>query len=106
MTKEEIISKVLDKLKNRPDLINIKQPYLNDVVEDALNDTLTFINAREGDEIVEGLMTPIKDLCVIRLNLTGTEGLTSSGKAGTSESYLEDIPKHIKRTLKKFRRLP
>lgn len=106
MTKEEITQKVLAKLKARPDTQYMNEAYLNETIDDAISDVYEFINARSDEDLEDGLVTPVKDLCVVRLNLTGTEGLLSSSKAGTSESYLDGIPKAIKSKLRKFRRLP
>lgn len=106
MIREDISAKVITKLRCRPDMQYIDDVYLNDTIDDAINDVYDFINAKSDDDILVGLITPIKDLCVVRLNLTGSEGLTSSSKAGTSETYVDDIPKAIKNKLKKYRRLP
>lgn len=106
MSKEEMKQKVLNKLKARPDIKHIEQDFLVDVVDDAIDDAYYFINARNDDDLIESLETPIKDLCVVRLNLVGTEGLVSSSKSGTSESFLNDIPKPIKAKLRKYRNLP
>lgn len=106
MTTKEVVKKVLAKLKTRPDMQYIDDDYMNATIEDAINDVYAYINARSDDDLTEGLITPITDICVIRLNLTGNEGLTASGKAGTSESYITSIPKPIRRKLQKYRRLP
>lgn len=106
MEEKEIITKATESIKNRPDMKNISEDYLKDTVVDALNDVKAFINHRVEDVLDEGLITPVKDLSVVRINLTGTEGISSSSKAGTSESYLSDIPVHIKNKLRKFRSLP
>lgn len=106
MEEKELIEKVTKSIKNRPDMKNINDDFLNDSVTDSLNDVKAFINHHTEGLLDEGLMTPIKDLCVIRINLTGTEGISSSSKAGTSESYISDIPSHIKNKLRKFRSLP
>lgn len=106
MKKDELIKKVQAKIKNRPDMQYVNDEYLSDTLDDALNDVLDYINASEKSDLDEGLATPIKDLCMVRLNLTGSEGLSSSSKAGTSESYLENIPKSIRHKLQKYRSLP
>lgn len=106
MKKEEIIEKVKTKINHRPDMQYIDETHLIDTIEDAINDVITYINATDENNLEESLIVPIKDLCVIRLNLIGSEGLTSSSKAGTSESYLENIPKAIRKKLQKYRGLP
>lgn len=106
MEEKELIDKVVKKLQNRPDMKNVRTEYMNDVIEDCLNDVKDFINFRTEDVLENGLLTSVCDLSVIRINLTGTEGTSSASKAGTSESFLEDIPKSIQRKLRKYRRLP
>lgn len=103
MEKIEIKEKCFVKLKLKPHLLNMKEDYLKSVLEDAISDVEEFINADVSDE---KLITPICDLCVIRVNTTGNEGVISSSKAGQSETFLEDIPKSIKNKLRKFRVLP
>lgn len=106
MTNKEVSEKVLVKIKTRPDMQYINDEYTQSTIEDAINDVYNYINAKSDDDLTESLITPICDICVIRLNLTGNEGLISSGKAGTSESYITSIPKPIRRKLQKYRRLP
>lgn len=106
MEEKELIDKVIKKLKNRPDMKNVKAEYMQDVVVDCLSDVKDFINFRTEDVFEDGLLTSIYDLSVIRINLTGTEGTSSASKAGTSESFIDDIPKSIQRKLRKYRRLP
>lgn len=106
MKAEEVNVKVYNKLILRPDTSNFKEEYLRDIICDAMNDTVDFINAVITDDIDGRLITPIYDLCVIRINLMGAEGLSSSSKAGTSETYADDLPKSIKAKLRKYRRLP
>lgn len=106
MTTKEIAETVLAKLNARPDMQYIKKNYMQSAIEDAINDVYIYINAKSDDDLTVNLITPITDICVIRLNLTGNEGLTSSGKAGTNESYITSIPKSIRRKLQRYRRLP
>lgn len=103
MEKMKIKEKCLSKLKLKPHLLNVKEDYLKSVLDDAISDVEEFINIDVSDE---KLITPICDLCVIRINVTGNEGVISSSKAGQSETFLEDMPKSIKNKLRKFRVLP
>ncbi|RJV85768.1 hypothetical protein DWX45_16460 [Erysipelotrichaceae bacterium AF19-24AC] len=102
----DIKEKVKAKLLLKPQCTHIETAYMDDTIEDAVNDVKDFINMMIDEELPEALVTPITDLCVIRLNLTGAEGITSSSKAGTSETYMDDIPKSIRRKLMKYRSLP
>ena len=93
MDQKELKQKVATKLSFKPHIKNIDQPYVDDTVNDAINDALDYINYREGD-IDEKIVTPVSDLCVYRLILTG------------NETYSGDIPKSIRRALRKYRSLP
>ena len=42
------------------------------------------------------------DIVVIKLNRKGNEGISSTNMNGTSESYLDQYPGHIKSRLKKY----
>lgn len=95
-----------EKVEINPTLKGIDSLYKDSVIDDAVNDVLDYINYIDGDDLNERIVTPIYDLCVMRLNLTGSEGLTSSSKAGQSESYDHDIPLSIRRKLRKYRSLP
>lgn len=106
MEKQEIMKRVLLKIKSRPDIRCISEKYLAEVIDDAIYDVYNYINARSFNDLSDNLITPIKDLCIIRINLTGAEGIVSSSKAGTSETYIDDIPKAVKAKLRKYRRLP
>lgn len=105
MNINELKEKVLSKIKKRPDTIYIKADYLEDQISDAINDVLDFVNYKKDGEFPETFITIAADLCIIRLNATGNEGLSSSSKAGTSESYSGDIPMPIKRKLRKYRKI-
>lgn len=105
MNQQELKQKVVTKLSFKPHIKNTDKLYVDDTVNDAVNDALDYINYCDGD-INEKMVTPVTDLCVYRLILTGNEGLTSSSKAGTSETYSGDIPQSIRRILRKYRNLP
>ncbi|MEG2908124.1 MAG: hypothetical protein RR945_02795 [Erysipelotrichaceae bacterium] len=106
MTEAEMIEKVVLKIKLRPDMKTLDEPYINSTVADALSDVKDFINFVNDKDLVEGLITPLYDLTALRIALLGTDGLSSSSSAGVSESYLDDLPKALKAKLRKYRRLP
>lgn len=61
---------------------------------------------RQGEEyVIANLGDAVVDLAVIMYNRRGTEGAASTSASGMSESYLNDIPKDIKKTLYAHRRL-
>lgn len=105
MNETELKLEVMEKVMVKPHVKNVDKPYIEATIDEAYDDVLNFINFKQ-DDLPPNLVIPIADLCVIRLNVTGSEGLSSSSKAGTSESYLDNIPKSIRRKLMKYRRLP
>ncbi|EJO5347303.1 hypothetical protein NRP93_001380 [Clostridium botulinum] len=103
MLQEEMI---LQSLKLRPGISNFSDELLKDLVSDSYNDVAEFINLNEGDKMPLGCINIVKDLVVVKVNKLGSEGLSSESYSGVSQSYIEDIPKDIKRKLIRKRKLP
>lgn len=86
-------------------------------IEDARKDTLLQrlldkatgkvmdITHRTDGYVKANLSDTVIDLAVIMYNRRGTEGATSTSASGMSESYLNDIPQDIKKTLYAHRKL-
>ena len=62
MEKQEIMKRVLLKIKSRPDIRYISEKYLAEVIDDAIYDVYNYINARSFNDLSDNLITPIKDL--------------------------------------------
>lgn len=80
-----------------------KDEILKIYIEDSTEEVKQYINSTEIPKVLEGL---IRDIVIIKYNKRGSEGATSENVGGISRSYLDDIPKEIKRKLKRFRKLP
>lgn len=57
---------------------------------------------READEV---LMFTAERIAVIKLHMTGAEGLASQSFSGVSESYIDGYPDDIQKTLNRKRRV-
>lgn len=98
--------KILESLLKRPGMEG-RNELLEDMVADSIMDIRNFINYREDEELPEGCVTAVKQLTLIRFNQDGAEGIQSeSQSSGGSTSYLDALPESIKRTIRKYRRLP
>ncbi len=64
-----------------------------------------FLNETHLATIPTGAASLIRRLMKIAFNGLGTEGLASQGFSGVSESFLDDLPKNIKRELYGFRKV-
>lgn len=103
MLQEEMI---LQSLKLRPGISNLSHELLKDLLVESYNYVAEFINLNEGEEMPLGCIDIVKDLVVVKVNKLGSEGLSSESYSGVSQSYIEDIPKDIKRKLIRKRKLP
>ena len=80
-----------------------KDDILKIYIEDSTEEVKQYINSTDVPKELEGL---IRDIVIIKYNRRGSEGLISENVGGMGRSYLDDIPKEIKRKLKRFRKLP
>ena len=64
-----------------------------------------FMSYCNRDDVPEQAESLVGQIAVIRYNAIGTEGLISQGFSGTSESYCQEYPAHIKAQLDRFRRV-
>lgn len=97
---------ILQSLKLRPGISNFSDELLKDLLVESYNDVAEFINLNEGEEMPLSCINIVKDLVVVKVNKLGSEGLSSESYSGVSQSYIEDIPKDIKRKLIRKRKLP
>ncbi|WP_251860397.1 phage head-tail connector protein [Clostridium sp. Marseille-Q2269] len=98
--------KILQSLKLRPGISNFSDELLKDLISDSYNDVSEFTNLNECDKMPLGCISIVKDLVIIKVNKLGSEGLSSESYSGASQSYIEDIPKDIKRKLRRYRKIP
>ena len=98
--------KILESLLKRPGMEG-KEDLLNDMIGDSITDIHNFLNYEEAEAIPDGCLTAVKELTLIRFNQDGVQGIQSeSQSSGGSTSYMDALPDRVKRTIRKYRRLP
>lgn len=81
-----------------------KMSLLKICIEDATNDAMNITNQTK-EYVEQHLAITIVDIAVLIYNRIGTEGLVSQSVSGMSESYMDDLPKNLKKILYAHRRL-
>ncbi len=98
--------KILSSLISRQGLSD-KVALLKDMIDDSVTDIKTFLNYSDEEELPDGCIPAAKELTMIRFNRDGTEGIsTESQSSGGSTTYSDDIPERVKRTIRRYRKLP
>lgn len=96
---------ILQSVKLRPGIKNNPDELLLDIINDTIGDVREIINYGENEELPSKCISIVKDLVIIKCNKLGSEGITSESYSGVSQSYIDDIPKDIKKKLYKLRKL-
>lgn len=76
--------------------------YLTLLLEEAEAEALAYTRR---DEMPAGLQPVIPRMALVMVNRTGSEGVTSQGFSGVSESYLDGYPAEIQSVLRRYRRI-
>lgn len=98
--------KILESLLKRPGLED-KETVLVDMIQDSMIEMRTLLNYKDGEELPEGCVPAVKELTLIRFNQDGVEGISSEAQSsGGSTTYMDALPDRVKRTIRKYRRLP
>lgn len=98
--------KILESLLKRPGMEG-RSELLEDMIADSVADIRNFLNYGENEGLPEGCMPAVKQLTLIRFNQDGVEGIQSeSHSSGGSTSYMDALPENVKRTIRRYRRLP
>lgn len=91
---------MLDKLKILTNSDNTA--LLELILEMTKEEVIAYCNYTEYDTRLDNVVLQI---ATIKFNRFGTEGATSQGYNGASESYLDDYPLPIQKLLKGFKRI-
>lgn len=96
---------IFKSLRLRPNLVNISDELLKDLIADSIADVKEYVRYSEDEELPSRLKSVVKDLVVPKCNTLGAEGLSSQSSNGISENYHQGIPDSIKIKLNHYRRL-
>ena len=98
--------KILESLLMRPGMEG-QDFLLLDMIRDSIADMKNFLNYADNEELPSGCIPAVKELTLIRFNQDGVEGIQNeSQSSGGSMSYMDALPDRVRRTIRKYRRLP
>lgn len=97
---------LLMELGHYPGFGTLDQALQKYLIEDAIAEVMSYINAAESETLPPSVKYIVKELALIRFNKLGAEGISSTSQSGISESYIEDLPAGIRRQLRRIRKLP
>lgn len=93
--------KVLESLLKRQGMPN--GVILKEMIADCGQDLKDMLHI---DTLTEEHNSILKDLVLIRINHDGAEGIASESHSGNATTYLDDLPKSLRRKINSKRRLP
>ncbi len=97
---------LLMELGHYPGFGTLDQALQKYLIEDAIAEVKSYINAAESETLPPSVKYIVKELALIRFNNLGAEGISSTSQSGISESYIEDLPAGLRRQLRRIRKLP
>lgn len=99
--------KVLKSILLRPGMSEQNIDLLDDLIDDALLDIKSYLNYASTNDLPEEIAPAVKELVLIRFNRDGAEGIYSeSQSSGGSTTYSDALPDHVRRIIRKYRKLP
>lgn len=98
--------KVFASLIKRPG-IGDSVEVLKDMVHDSVIDMRNYLNFSDSESLPEGVLPAVKEMVLIRFNRDGAEGISSESQSfGGSTTYSDALPDHVRRIIRKYRKLP
>ena len=99
--------KILKELLKRPGMSEQDWELLEDMIHDSIIDMRSYLNYEDEESLPEGVIPAVKELTLIRFNKDGVEGIASESQSfGGSTTYMDALPDQVKRTIRRYRRLP
>ena len=96
---------ILQKIKLRPGVPD-NELLLKDMIHDCVLEIKDAINYNVDEALPESLYGVVKELVLEKINMDGAQGIQSESHTfGGSTTYLDDIPKSVKRQIYRYRRL-
>lgn len=93
---------VIDSLELRPGMP--ENEILKDMLADCTQDLKDMLHV---DDVSENeFVSILKEMVLIKVNHDAVEGIASESHSGVSTTYLDDLPKSLKRKINAKRRLP
>lgn len=92
---------ILESLMQRPGMP--KESLLRDMIEDCEIDLKDLLHV---EKLTDEHRSILKELVLIKINHDGVEGIASESYSGHSTTYLDDLPKTLRRKINSKRKLP
>lgn len=98
--------KILRSLMLRPGMED-RSTLLRELIKDSIQDIRNYLNYADNEDLPEGCSVAVKQMTLIKFNRDGAEGIQSeSQSSGNSTTYSDALPEGIRRTIRRYRRLP
>ena len=81
---------------------NYTDEYLSLVLDEAEVEALAYCRR---EDVPDGLAVAVVRMALVKVNRTGSDGLSSQGYSGPSESYIDGYPAEITDILRRYRKL-
>ena len=76
--------------------------FLRLVLDEAEAEALAYCRR---EDVPDGLAVAVVRMALVKVNRTGSDGLSSQGYSGTSEAYIDGYPAEIADILRRYRKL-
>lgn len=81
---------------------NYTDEYLSLVLDEAEVEALAYCRR---EDVPDGLAVAVVRMALVKVNRTGSDGLSSQGYSGTSEAYIDGYPAEMADILRRYRKL-